>query len=225
MASHALKQSSSTERRATLYILIAVTIVAVICAFGPLWMVRVGLGVALLGAATSVWYAFKEINRLEVLHRTELKAVRDQAVLAARAHHDESMELIETFTSRYKAHGQQLSALRGELASRQQELSTLRGNVISATAEADRRGERITELEAQLAERQAELEALEVKLTELAAEHDGELVTLPRRVVSRKAADAARAVPTAAELWSDGNHPTVVDLALLNIPAMERKHA
>ena len=203
MATHALQQSSSRERRATLGFLIAATVIGVVCAFGPIWMVRVGLVVALLGAAASVWYSFKEISRIEILHRSELKAVRDRAAEAARQHHTESMELIGTFTQRYKAHGEQLGNLREELASRQQELSTLRGNLVSTRAEADRRAERITELEALL-------EATEAKLNQ-------NVVTLPRR---------PGPLPTAAELWSDGNHPTLVDVALLRMPELpERKRA
>lgn len=203
MATHALQQSSSRERRATLGFLIAATVIGVVCAFGPIWMVRVGLAVALLGAAASVWYSFKEISRIEILHRSELKAVRDRAAEAARQHHTESMELIDTFTQRYKAHGEQLGNLREELASRQQELSTLRGNLVSTQAEADRRAERITELEALL-------EATEAKLNQ-------NVVTLPRR---------PGPLPTAAELWSDGNHPTLVDVALLRMPELpERKRA
>ena len=219
MASHALKQSSSRERKLTLGFLIAATIIAVVAAFGPLWMVRVGLAVAMIGCALSVWYSFKEIARIEVIHRKELKAMRDQAVEAAHEHHVESMDLIETFTARYKAHGEQLASLRSELSGRKQELSTLRGNLASATAESDRRANRIAELEAQLAARMDELAVLEARIAEMGAT-EGELVSLPRRRSARTQ------VPTAAELWSDGNHPTVVDLALLNLPvADERKHA
>lgn len=220
MATHAVSRSSS-ERRGTLLALVAATVIGVVCAFGPIWMVRAGVLVSLLGAGIAVYYAFREISRLEALHRTELKAVRDQATLVARAHHEEAMGLIEVFAARSRAHGEQLEALRRELADRQQELSTLRGNVVSVRAESDRRADRIAELE-------LELVALEESLAaeEAASEQteDEALVTLPRRVVAAKVAD--RGLPTAAELWSDGNHPTVVDLALLNLPLVEeRKHA
>ncbi|MGA4506370.1 hypothetical protein ACQB6R_12550 [Propionibacteriaceae bacterium G1746] len=227
MASHALPGSTFRERRTSLALMVAVTVIGLVCAFGPLWMVRVGLVVSLAGAATALWFAFREIHRLEALHRTELKAMRDAAALAAHAHHTESMGMIEQFTARYKAHGEQLATLRADLTARQQELSTLRGNLVSATAESDRRAERVTDLEAQLAARQAEIEALEAKLLEVADQFDDsdEIITLPRRSAARTVIEGG--VPTAAELWSDGNHPTVVDLNMLNLPQQleQRKQA
>lgn len=224
MASHALPRSSFRERRASLGLMVAVTVIGLVCAFGPLWMVRAGLFASILGAAISVWFAFREISRLEILHRTELKASREAAALAAHAHHMESMDLIGTFTTRYKAHGEQLSALRSEVSARQVELSTLRGNLVSVRSESDRRGVRISDLEAQLAAREAEFEALQVAMAELSQTEHAEVVSLPRRTAAHTVLSGG--VPTAAELWSDGNHPTIVDLALLKMPFVdERKRA
>lgn len=199
--------------------MVVVTVIGLVCAFGPIWMVRAGLFVSILGAGASVWFAFREISRLEVLHRTELKAARDAAALAARAHHAESMDMIDTFTARYKAHSEQLAKLRAELTNRQQELSTLRGNLVSVRAESSRRADRITELEHELESRMIEIEALEqyTALTDASAE----VVNLPRRYAPRTVGE--RGIPTAAELWSDGNHPTVVDLAQLKLPVFEER--
>ena len=198
----------------------AVTVIGLVCAFGPIWMVRAGLFVSILGAAASVWFAFREISRLEVLHRTELKTSREAASLAAHAHHVEAMGMIDNFTARYRSHGEQLAQLRGELSTRQQELSTLRGNLVSVRAESDRRGGRISELEEQLVTRQAEIQAFEAQMAEL-AEVAPEIVTLPRRSALHTVMSGG--VPTAAELWSDGNHPTVVDLAQLRLPVYEER--
>ncbi|MGD8214823.1 hypothetical protein [Aestuariimicrobium sp. Y1814] len=224
MASHALPRSMSRERRTSLVLMIVVTLVGLACAFGPIWMVRAGLLASILGAAASVWFAFREISRLEVLHRSELKTARDAAARAANAHHVESMNLIETFTTRSKAHAEQLAGLRAELSARKTELSSLRGNLVSARAESDRRGSRITELQAELAQRTAELATLEQQLADLAPA-EAEVVTLPRRTAAHTVMNGS--VPTAAELWSDGNHPTVVDLTQLklNFPDHQLKEA
>lgn len=200
--------------------MILVTLVGLACALGPLWMVRAGLFASILGAALSVWFAFREISRLELLHRTELKTAREAAALAAHAHHVESMDLIDTFTARYKAHGEQLAQLRSDLSRRQVELSTLRGNLVSVRAESDRRGSRIRDLEADLLTGQAELAALEAKLADL-TDPTAEVVTLPRRTAAHTVMTGG--VPTAAELWSDGNHPTVVDLAQLKMPYQDQR--
>lgn len=220
MSSHALPRSSSRERRTSLGLMVAVTLIGLVCAFGPVWMVRAGLFASILGAAFSVWFAFREISRLEVLHRTELKASREAASLAAHAHHLESMDLIETFTARYRAHGEQVGHLRADLSARQLELSTLRGNLVSVRAESDRRGGLISALQAELDARQAELESLESSLAEYTST-DAEVVTLPRRTAAHTVMTGG--VPTAAELWSDGNHPTVVDLAQLKMPFLDQR--
>lgn len=219
----------SSERRLTLTFLIVGTVLAIASVFGPLWLVRLGVGIAVLGSAAAVWYAFREMSRLEVLHRKELKAVRLYAREAAQAHHVEQTEMINTFTERHKAHREMVSSLTGELADSKTELSTLRGNLVSARAQSDAGLERVTELEALIAQQTAELEAARLEVARLAAAADvqadaeasekdaeGDLVTLPRRVVSRRA--MAAELPTAEELWSDGDHPTIVDLASINFP-------
>lgn len=214
--------SPSSPRNATVWVLGVAALIGLGCAFGPIWIVRAGLLVTLVGAAAALWLAFREITRIEGVHRVELKAVRDQAREAARTHHEEAMGLIDTFAHRSRAHGEQLESLRRELAARQQELSGLRGNLVSLNAENDRRAARIAELELELSALEESL-ALEESMPEQGAAEES-LVTLPRRVVAAKVAD--RGIPTAAELWSDGNHPTVVDLELLNLPLVEeRKHA
>lgn len=221
MASHASTASMSSDRRATLVVLIVATVVALACAFGPIWMVRAGVLVALVGAAAAVWFAFREMRSMELIHKSELKAVREAAASAASQHHRESMELIATFTQRYKAHGEQLAALRAELSSRQAELSTLRGNLASAQAEGERRQGRILELQDEVALANSQLAALEATIVEFETSND-QVIAIPRRMVSSR----AHSVPTAAELWEDGNHPTMVDLARLNLPVLDqRKHA
>lgn len=214
MASHALPHAGSPDRRLSLGLLLAITVIGLVCAFGPLWMVRVGLLVALVGAAVSVWFAFREVKNLQVIHRAELKAVRDAAKDAASTHHRESMDVIESFTARTRAHGEQLAALRAQLAAGQEELSTLQGRLVSTTAESDRRAARVAELEQQLAGRQAQLTALELRIAELTAGPEAEVVALP-----------GRTVPTAAELWSEGTLPAHVDLSVVNLPVQERKRA
>lgn len=221
--------SLSSERKASVIGLVAASVVALACAFGPIWVVRAGLLIAVAGAVFSVWFAFRELARMDVIHRTELKAERLARSAADRAHHAESMELISTFKSRYLAHATQVDDLRGDLAGVQQELSTLRGNLVSARAESVAKAQTISELQAALAEREAELTALQVRMAEAEALADeSEVVTLPSRGIARKT--LAQRMPTAAELWVDGEHPTSVDLdaidvALLGFGRQQRREA
>lgn len=200
----------SRERKSALAVLIAASVVAVACAFGPIWIVRLGVVLAVLGAVGSVWFAFTEMSRMEVLHRTELKAERMARAAADRAHHAESMELINTFKTRYLAHATQVDDLRGSMAGLQQELSTVRGNLVSARAESIAKAQTIAELQATLAELRVRLEHAEA----LAAD-ESEVVTLPSRGIARKT--LAEKLPTAAELWTNGEHPTSVDFEALDV--------
>lgn len=215
----------STERKATLVVLVVAAAIGLLTVFGPAWLVRVGLLVAVAGAATSVWLAFTEMARMEVLHRKELKTVQRAASAAAAAHHEESMELIGTLQVRSRAHWGQLTDLRTELAMVQQELSTLRGNLLSARNESTIRLSQVAHLRAELDAQRAELEAVRAQLAEVEGPTtEQQLVTLPRRVVSRKA--LAATLPSASELWHDGDHPTLVNEALANLPEiLERRHA
>lgn len=197
----------SGERKAALAVLISASVIALACAFGPIWIVRVGLVLAVLGAAGSVWFAFREMSRMEVLHRSELKTERMARAAADRAHHAESMELISTFKTRYLAHATQVEDLRGDLAGLQQELSTLRGNLVSARAEAIAKAQTIAELQASLASLNERLEVAEAD--------ESEVVTLPSRGIARKT--MAERLPTAAELWTNGEHPTAVDFDALDV--------
>ncbi|CAI9404991.1 hypothetical protein AESSP_01322 [Aestuariimicrobium sp. T2.26MG-19.2B] len=200
----------SRERKAALIVLIVGAVIALACAFGPIWVVRAGLVVSVLGAVGSVWFAFRELSRMEVLHHTELKTERLARAAADRAHHAESMELIHTFKTRYLAHATQVDDLRGDMAGLQQELSTVRGNLVSARAEAVAKGRTIADLQAQLSALQERLEHLEALTAD-----ESEVVTLPSRGIARKT--MAERVPTAAELWTNGEHPTDVDLEALDV--------
>jgi len=223
----------SAERKATVVVLGVAAILGWLSLFGPAWLVRVGLVVAVAGAATSVWLAFKEISRLEVLHRKELKAVQHTASSQAQAHHAEAMDLITTFQQRTRAHGEQLAEARAQLAGVQQELSTTRGNLLSARNEAAQHQEHAVALQGQLDLERALVAELRAQMATDAADlareaelasADPDVVRLPRRVVSRKA--LAATLPTAAELWRDGEHPTGVNEALTHLPEVfERRHA
>lgn len=221
------------ERKAAVAVLVAGGIAALACAFGSIWVVRVGVVLALVAATVALAFSFSEIRRLNEAHRLELRAMRRSASEAAAKHHAESMELIETFRARYAAHAEQVGDLRAELAATQTELSTVRGNLVSARAEAASKTQQVVALEAAIAEHETELAVLTEQLRALETpEVEGEVVTIPQRAISRKA--LAAKLPTAAELWSNGDHPTSFTMESVDFAALmngtltsleQRKHA
>lgn len=108
---------------------------------------------------------------------------------------------------RYNARAENLQAviakLRGQLGAAKSELSSMRGNAAW--------------LRAEVAERQARIETLETRIAELEAEDTANIVTLPRNAVR----------PSIDDVWGEGEHPTMVDLAKLNLDGIPelRMHA
>lgn len=208
---------------------------ALACAFGSVWVIRAGVLVALLVAAGALTFAFRQMSSMRKAHLAELKTLRASAATANRTHHAESMRLIADFTHRVREHGEQVEQLRTDLATTRQELSSVRGNLVSARADGVAKSEQITALQGTVGELEEQVAALVAQLSQAlsAAQSDqADVVTLPTRAISRKA--LAAQLPTAAELWQDGEFPTSFSLEAFDLELLTgegasapelRKHA
>lgn len=198
------------------------TVAAVAASFGPLWLVRVGVGVALAMAFGSVAFAWHELDVVRRAHSVELHQVRAAMVAAATKHHADSIEMIERFNGRTNQLSSMIAKLRGELASAQAELSTMRGNSVWLRSEIADRQATIDALTTEMDALTSQVSTLEAALT---AKHDGpsddavdesaEIFSMPRYGVSGRRTGV---LPTAEELWEDGNFPTLVDLTAVAFP-------
>ena len=103
--------------------------------------------------------------------------------------------MIGRFNARSENLQSVIAKLRSQLGSAKAELSSMRGNAVW--------------LRAELAERQARIEALEARIAELEAENTANIVDLPRRVS-----------PSIEDIWGQDEHPTMVDLAKLNLEGL-----
>ncbi|MDO4784480.1 MAG: hypothetical protein Q3997_05285 [Propionibacteriaceae bacterium] len=182
-------------------------------AFGPLWMAQLGVGVALLFSFASVGFAWRELDQARKAHRGEVKALLTASREVADKQHQESLEMLDRFDERANLLKDAVQRLTAQLGAAHAELASMRGNNVWLRGEVAERQMRIDALTARIAE-----------LEEARAEATGKLLVLPKR---EAASTEARLLPTAEELWADGNHPTVVDLTLLSFPALldERKQA
>lgn len=205
---HTRKQ---TERSLALGILAVGAAVSIASLFGGEWIIRAGVVVALVMGAAATWVSFRQLRDERRDHREEVaRHVEEQRVLINQ-HHSDSVALIDRFTERTHNLGEQIATLRRQLSSAKAELSTMRGN------SAWLRGE--------VAERQARIEALTRRVDELEtrlADEDAEdsLLPLPRYGV-------ASLQPSVADIWGDDEHPTMVDLASVQLDTAleERKLA
>ena len=194
MAGRRASQKSS-ERTLALTILGVGTAVSIASLVGDVWIVRAGLLVAVVMAFAAVLMAWRELKVERERHALDMKheiALRSQQ--AARFH-EESVAMIGRFNARSENLQSVIAKLRSQLGAAKAELSSMRGNAVW--------------LRAEVAERQARIEALESRIAELEAEDTANIVDLPRRVS-----------PSIDDIWGQDEHPTMVDLAKLNLDGL-----
>lgn len=167
-------RKSSNSRSSTLAILCVGTVLALACSVGPVWLVRVGLGVALLTAFASVLLTWRQMDRMVAEHMAEVKALRDQARVAATAHHTEMMNAIARFNERQEAY-------RAEIAGHKAEIAGLRSDVAAVSLDAEAKQTRIAALNKIVSDLEKELASATDEM-ELAQQ----VMSLPRRGVATR---------------------------------------
>lgn len=211
------RTTTSPLRRATLVTLGAGAILGLAAALGPIWVVRVGIALALIAGVLAVRFAWQEM-------RTNREEHGEQVLGQALAHGEQlsrererNLEIVEVLRQANEEADEQVVKLQIRIGQLRTELSSLRGDNAALQADVIARDHRIKRLTADLATREAELRALK------GVADDAEVLSMPR-YASKADWDA---LPTAEDLWSEGNHPTVVDLQKLAFPATEelRKQA
>ncbi|TRY18566.1 hypothetical protein FOJ82_05405 [Tessaracoccus rhinocerotis] len=190
----------SQERRIALTILIVGTVVSLASLLGGVWVVRAGVLLAIAMAFAAVAVARKQLERERVEHAEEIKEQLAARVALSEKHHADSVAMIERFGARTDNLKAVIANLRRQLGAANAELSSMRGNAVW--------------LRAEVAERQARIDALTTRIAELEAEHSEKLVMLPRR------GSAAALHPSAEDIWGEDEHPTMVDLAKLQLDGL-----
>ncbi|WP_156887511.1 hypothetical protein [Propionicicella superfundia] len=204
-----LATPSSSVRRAGLVVLIAGGVLSVAAAFGPIWVVRAGVAIALVAGVIACFLAWRQVTEAQRDREAERVAAMHRQAVAASEQRQQHTEVLDTLNARQDALRAQLRKLRITHADLLIELNTLRGDKTALTSDVERAAAEI----ASLRERVAALEA------ELVLEPaDAEVLSLPRRV----GRDGAEARP------DDDLFPTVIDLQALALPFVEevrRDHA
>lgn len=196
----------SSERTVALTILIVGTLVSLASMLGNVWVMRGGIVVAILMAVAVAYVVWKQLRVERVRHAHEMRHEVSLRAQQADRHHEESVAMIERYNARAENLKSVIAKLRSQLGAVKSELSSMRGN--SAW------------LRAEIAERQARIEALAKRIADLEAERQDEesnIVTLPGRALR----------PNIDEIWGEDEHPTMVDLAKLNLDVLPdlRQHA
>ncbi|MDO5501246.1 MAG: hypothetical protein Q4F67_16370 [Propionibacteriaceae bacterium] len=192
-------------------ILAAGALLAIGAAFGPVWVIRAGILIAIIAGVLATVLVWRQV-RAEQQRRS--RDVVEQAHAHGAALHTERNQHLSVLTTmesynkgaadKVRTLGEQIDQLRGQLATQQQQLAQVRGDNVALTAT-------ISKLRTELSAREAEVRAL--------TDDDAELLALPRRVATRSDWDA---LPKAEDIWADGDHPTVVDLQTLALGGEEQ---
>lgn len=198
----------SKLRRASGVVLVVGSVLALAAAFGPVWMVRVGVVVAVATAILACVLAYRQQFMVRRQHASEL--------LAASKRHGETMaeertrtaSVVETLSLRITQAGEVIEGQRVIIGKLQAEVSTLNGDCVYLRSEIAHREAVIGSLRETVRSREAELIALHSEGAEADVRH------MPRRVLAEHES-AWKDVPNADELWGDGSYPTVVDLKML----------
>lgn len=230
-------QGRQTLLKTSQVVLACGAVLSLAAAFGPLWFVRAGVVLAVVAGVVALVLAAREIRRRQfVAEQQKAQIVRDQ-VAASSAERRESARTLQTMSSYNERADQrtaelrsnieqlrgQLQSLMGENGRMASDLSSLRGDNAALKMALGDRDDELLQLRRDLAAREAELKTLQ--------DSDAEVLDLPRRAAVEADHDNSDwdRIPTAEELWADGNHPTVVDLQKLAFPdasgTESRKHA
>ena len=195
--------------------------VAVAAAFGPVWLIRAGVAALVIAAAVACACAWRELALAKREHSTAMLAAARNHGKALTEERRHNTSVVDTLTDRAKAAAGEAERLRVDRVQLQRVIASLHGDKAALKAEVALRENTIAGLR----------EVGETSEAAEAAEHagDAEVHALPRRVRSEHESLWDR-VPQADELWSDGDHPTVIDLkavaAMLElVDAEEREQA
>jgi hypothetical protein len=200
------RASTPPLRRAAKIVLIIGTASSFGLALGPNWATKIGIAVAVAAAIVGCMLAWRElwhVHRAHAQQMLEISKKHGKALSEERRHNAGVLELMSKRVKEYVivVEGQKvtIAQLRGQV-------SALRGDNAYLKTEITHRETVIVSLRETVRAREAELVAL------LTDDSDADVHTLPRRVLAETTADPEE-VAAAGDLWTDGSHPTVVDMA------------
>jgi hypothetical protein len=207
------RASTPPLRRAAKIVLIIGTASSLGLALGPTWATKIGIAVAVAAAivgCTLAWRELWQVHRAHAHQLLEISKKHGKALSEERRHNAGVLDLMSKRVKEYVivVEGQKvtIAQLRGQV-------SALRGDNAYLKTEIAHRETVIVSLRETVRARESELVAL------LTDDSDAEVHTLPRRLLAEGTAGPEE-VAAAGDLWTDGSHPTVVDMAAIEESAL-----
>lgn len=222
--------------RASQIVLIGGAVISAAAAFGPISVIRIGIGLAVATAVVALLLAFRHIRAMRRENAARvLKMTKDHGA-ALSTERTRNAEVVEVLTNRVQATADQSSKQRVRIGELNARVTELTGDNGSLRSQLKSREITIAGLRETVRSRNTEIQLLRADLDlEAISDPIGDVHALPRHI--ERAADAAdkgddaKDAKTEKDLWTDEEHPTVVDMRAIEtaMPNLEvepqRKHA
>ena len=225
--------------RASQIVLIAGAVVSAAAAFGPISVVRIGIGLAITIAVVALLLAFRHIRSMRRENAARLLKMTKDHGAALTSERTRNAEVVDVLTQRVQAVGEQSAKQRVRIGELNAKVTELTGDNAGLRSQLKSRDITIAGLRETVRSRNTEIQLLRADLDLEAIDAPAsEVHALPRHIdraepaaTDEKAAQQASAKAADGDLWADDEHPTVVDMRAIEtaMPNLEveqqRKHA
>ena len=189
-------------------VLIVGTVLAAAAASGPIWLVRLGVAVAITAALVACAFAWRAINTARRTHaEAVLKAAREHGE-ALTEERTRNAAVVDTLSRRIRDAGKVIEKQRVTIALERQQISRLQGDRVFLMGEVEYRDKVISGLRETVREREAELIVLR-------DEPDAEVHHMPRRVLAEH--ESIWQELNATDDTAAGSSPTLVDFKIIEM--------
>lgn len=213
----ARQATASRLRRKSQVVLVIGTVLAVGAAFGPTWLARVGVGVAVAAAVIACLFAWREVFGAQRQHAQEVLRASRRHGEALREERTRNAGVVDIVTRRAGEAGVVIEGQRTVIVALRAEVAGLHAAQEGWLTQLAQRDTTITSLRRTVGTQEAELAALRdaVAADDSDAGSGAAVRHMPRRVLAEQDSTWSE-VPGADEVWRDGSHPSVVDLRMLD---------
>jgi hypothetical protein len=197
----------SRLRRLSRIVLVSGTLLALAAAFGPTWLVRFGVGVAVVAAVLACVFAWRELFSAERRHASEQLSASRAHGATLREERSRNGAVVDTLSRR-------INEVSAVVEGQEHVIGTLRAEIVTVTTDRDRLRRDVAQRDMVITSLRHTVRSQEAELIALLDDSGADVHHLPRRVLAEHESSWPE-LPEAAELWHDGSHPAVVDLKMV----------
>lgn len=181
------RRSAPTSRaKRTAQVVLAVgAALSIAAAFGPIWLIRAGIALALLAGLAATVLLLRELAATRTRHREELTDASRRAHEAMKAERVREREVLDVIDVRTAALKSRIATLSSDLETSRAQLQDAVATLASTRVTLGEREELLSAREETIEEMRARVVRLEDELAALHAHaetDEAELLALPRRV-------------------------------------------